>query len=77
MRKAIASAFFHHAVRLKGIGEYVNMRTSMPCYLHPTSALYGYVNEYLVYHELVYTTKVEEFVGILLTAIRNTCNAQQ
>lgn len=40
-RKVIASAYFHNAARLKGIGEYVNMRTGMPCYLHPTSALYG------------------------------------
>lgn len=31
----------------------------MPCYLHPTSALYGLgtTPEYVVYHELVYTTK--------------------
>jgi pre-mRNA-splicing factor ATP-dependent RNA helicase DHX38/PRP16 len=40
-RKVIASGYFHNAARLKGIGEYVNMRTGMPCYLHPTSALYG------------------------------------
>jgi len=31
----------------------------MPCYLHPTSALYGLgtTPEYVVYHELVYTSK--------------------
>ena len=31
----------------------------MPCFLHPTSALYGlgYTPDYIVYHELVYTTK--------------------
>jgi len=59
VRKAISSSFFHHAARMKGIGEYVNLQTSIPCFLHPTSALYGlgYTPEYLVYHELVYTTK--------------------
>jgi len=59
VRKSIASAYFHNATRLKGIGEYYNLRTGMPCYLHPTSALYGlgYTPEYLIYHELVYTTK--------------------
>jgi pre-mRNA-splicing factor ATP-dependent RNA helicase DHX38/PRP16 len=59
VRKAVSASFFHHAARMKGIGEYVNLQTSMPCYLHPTSALYGlgYTPEYLVYHELVYTTK--------------------
>eukprot|EP01125_Pyxidicula_operculata_P017655 TRINITY_DN6217_c0_g1_i1.p1 TRINITY_DN6217_c0_g1~~TRINITY_DN6217_c0_g1_i1.p1 ORF type:complete len:1142 (+),score=298.97 TRINITY_DN6217_c0_g1_i1:1069-4494(+) len=59
VRKAISSSYFHNAARLKGIGEYVNLRTGMPCFLHPTSALYGLGStpEYLVYHELVYTTK--------------------
>jgi len=59
VRKAIASAYFHHAARLKGLGEYINLKTGMPCFLHPSSALYGlgYTPEYLVYHELVCTTK--------------------
>lgn len=44
---------------MKGIGEYVNCRNGMPCFLHPTSSLYGlgYTPDYIVYHELVYTTK--------------------
>ncbi|CAK9297774.1 unnamed protein product [Gordionus sp. m RMFG-2023] len=59
VRKCICSSFFHHAARLKGIGEYVNLRTGMPCHLHPTSALYGmgYTPDYVVYHELIMTSK--------------------
>ena len=59
VRKAICSAFFHNAAKFKGIGEYVNCRSGIPCHLHPTSALYGlgYTPDYIVYHELVYTTK--------------------
>jgi len=41
VRKTICAAYFHHAVKQKGIGEYVNLRSGMPCHLHPTSALYG------------------------------------
>lgn len=43
----------------QGLGEYVNMRTGMPCHLHPTSALFGmgYTPDYIVYHELVMTSK--------------------
>ena len=41
VRKAICSAYFHNAARIKSIGEYQNCRTGMPCHLHPTSALYG------------------------------------
>lgn len=59
VRKCICSAFFLQAARLKGIGEYINCRTGMPCHLHPTSALFGmgYTPDYVVYHELVMTTK--------------------
>ena len=59
VRKCICSAYFHQAARLKGIGEYVNLRTGMPCHLHPTSALFGmgYTPDYIVYHELVMTSK--------------------
>nr|CAB3454409.1 unnamed protein product [Digitaria exilis] len=59
VRKAICSAYFHNSARLKGIGEYVNCRNGMPCHLHPSSALYGlgYTPDYVVYHELVLTTK--------------------
>eukprot|EP00300_Choanocystis_sp_HF-7_P009691 c16578_g1_i1.p1 GENE.c16578_g1_i1~~c16578_g1_i1.p1 ORF type:complete len:197 (+),score=63.58 c16578_g1_i1:26-592(+) len=59
VRKAVCSGYFHNSAKLKGIGEYINQFTSMPCYLHPSSALYGagYTPDYIVYHELVYTTK--------------------
>jgi len=59
IRKCICSAYFHQAARLKGIGEYVNLRNGMPCHLHPTSALYGmgYSPDYVVYHELIMTAK--------------------
>jgi pre-mRNA-splicing factor ATP-dependent RNA helicase DHX38/PRP16 len=59
VRKAICSAYFHNAARMKGIGEYSNCRTGMPCHVHPSSALYGMgaAPDYIVYHELVYTHK--------------------
>jgi len=59
LRKSICSAYFQNAARFKAIGEYLNLRNGMPCYLHPTSALYGlgYTPDYVVYHELVMTSK--------------------
>lgn len=59
VRKAVCSAYFHNAAKLKGVGEYVNSRNGMPCHLHPSSALYGlgYTPDYVVYHELILTTK--------------------
>ncbi|KAE8719683.1 RNA helicase family protein isoform 3 [Hibiscus syriacus] len=65
IRKAIRSAYFHNAARLKGDGEYVNCRNGMPCHLHPSSALYGlgYTPEYVVYHELILTTEYMQCVS--------------
>ena len=59
VRKCICSAYFHQSARVKGIGEYINMRSGLACHLHPTSALYGrgYTPDYIVYHELVMTSK--------------------
>merc|ERR1719253_1746460 len=59
VRKAICAGYFHQAGKLRGIGEYVNLRTKIPCHLHPTSALYGlgYTPDYIVYHEVVLTVK--------------------
>lgn len=52
------------AVCSQGIGEYVNVRTGMPCHLHPTSSLFGmgYTPDYIIYHELVMTTKVKSLL---------------
>ncbi|OHT08743.1 helicase [Tritrichomonas foetus] len=59
VRKAVCSAYFHQTARLKGLSEYVNLHTGIQCFLHPSSALagLGYVPEYIVYHELVLTSK--------------------
>lgn len=59
VRETICGSYFHNAAKLKGIGEYVNLLSNIPCNLHPGSALYGlgYTPDYVVYHELVMTTK--------------------
>lgn len=41
VRQAVSSAYFTNAARMKGVGEYENLRTAMKCHLHPTSSLYG------------------------------------
>ncbi|PVU90535.1 hypothetical protein BB561_004829 [Smittium simulii] len=59
VRKCICNAYFHHAAMVKSLGVYRSLRTGMPVHLHPTSALYGmgYTPDYIVYHELIYTSK--------------------
>lgn len=59
VRQAVSSAYFVNAARMKGVGEYENLRTAIKCHLHPTSSLYGigFTPDYVVYHELVLTSK--------------------
>jgi len=59
IRKCICSGYYHQAAKVKGIGEYINLRTSVTVQLHPTSALYGlgFLPDYVVYHELILTSK--------------------
>jgi pre-mRNA-splicing factor ATP-dependent RNA helicase DHX38/PRP16 len=59
IRKCICSGYYHQAAKVKGIGEYINLRTSVTVQLHPTSSLYGlgYLPDYVIYHELILTSK--------------------
>lgn len=59
VRQCICSGYYHQSAKRKGLGEYVNLRTSVTMALHPTSALYnsGDPPDYVVYHELILTSK--------------------
>ncbi|KAI9662315.1 MAG: DEAH-box RNA helicase prp16 [Bathelium mastoideum] len=59
LRRCICAGYYHQAAKVRGLGEYVNLRTSVTVQLHPTSALYGlgYLPDYVVYHELILTSK--------------------
>ncbi|PWN35355.1 P-loop containing nucleoside triphosphate hydrolase protein [Meira miltonrushii] len=59
IRKCIVTGFFHQAAKAKGIGEYVNARTGVPLYLHPTSSVSGagVQPSFLVFHEVIQTSK--------------------
>ncbi|KAL1985613.1 hypothetical protein VTN96DRAFT_7593 [Rasamsonia emersonii] len=65
IRKCICSGYYHQAARVKGLGEFINLRTNVTMQLHPTSALYGlgYVPDYVVYHELILTSK--EYMSVV------------
>ncbi|KAF4594648.1 pre-mRNA splicing factor ATP-dependent RNA helicase prp16 [Ophiocordyceps camponoti-floridani] len=59
IRRCVCSGYYHQAARYRGSGEYINLRTNVAVQLHPTSALYGgHPPDYVVYHELVLTSKV-------------------
>ena len=65
IRHCICAGYYHQAAHVKGIGEYINLRSSVSMQLHPTSALYGlgYQPDYTVYHELILTSR--EYMSIV------------
>jgi len=57
IRKAIASGFFTHAARKDPTEGYRTMIEGQPVYIHPSSALFNKNPDWVIYHELILTTK--------------------
>lgn len=57
MRKAICSGFFRNAAKKDPQEGYKTLVEGTPVYIHPSSALFNRNPEWLVYHELVLTTR--------------------
>ena len=59
VRKAICSAYFFNSAKIRSIGSYINLLNGLPTNLHPSSSLcsLGNVPEFVVYHEVVLTSK--------------------
>ncbi|TFK77464.1 ATP-dependent RNA helicase DHX8 [Pluteus cervinus] len=57
VRRAICSGFFRHAAKKDPQEGYKTLVEGTPVYIHPSSALFNRNPEWLVYHELVLTTR--------------------
>jgi ATP-dependent RNA helicase DHX8/PRP22 len=57
IRKAITAGFFSHAARKDPKEGYRTLIDGQQIYIHPSSALFNRAPEWVVYHELVLTTK--------------------
>lgn len=55
--KAIASGFFFHAARKDAQEGYKTLVEQQPVYIHPSSAVFQSQPDWVIYHELVLTTK--------------------
>ncbi|XP_028656562.1 pre-mRNA-splicing factor ATP-dependent RNA helicase DHX16 [Erpetoichthys calabaricus] len=56
IRKAITSGFFYHTSRLSKSG-YITVKHQQTVFIHPNSSLFDENPRWLIYHELVFTTK--------------------
>ncbi|KAK9905350.1 hypothetical protein M0R45_000285 [Rubus argutus] len=57
IRKAITAGFFFHGARKDPQEGYRTLVENQPVYIHPSSALFQRQPDWIIYHELVMTTK--------------------
>lgn len=65
VRKCIVAGFFTNAAKKDAQDGYKTMVENQPVYIHPSSALFNKNPEWVIYHELVLTTK--EYMRNVLT----------
>ncbi|KAF2077322.1 hypothetical protein CYY_001388 [Polysphondylium violaceum] len=57
IRKCIASGFFYHTARLDKTGLFRTTKHNQSVQIHPSSCLFQTPPKWVIYHELVFTTK--------------------
>jgi HrpA-like RNA helicase len=57
VRRAVVSGYFTHAAKKDPKEGYMTMVEGNPVFIHPSSALFNKNPEWVLYHELVLTTK--------------------
>ena len=57
IRKAVTAGYFYHTSRLSKGGNYKTMKHNQTVMIHPNSSMFEDLPRFLVYHELVFTTK--------------------
>jgi HrpA-like RNA helicase len=55
--QAITSGFFFHAARKDPQEGYKSVVENQPVFIHPSSALFQQQPDWVIYHELILTTK--------------------
>jgi pre-mRNA-splicing factor ATP-dependent RNA helicase DHX16 len=57
IRKAITAGFFYHGARLSKGGQYKTVKQQHTVQVHPNSSLFEEQPRWMIYYELVFTTK--------------------
>jgi pre-mRNA-splicing factor ATP-dependent RNA helicase DHX16 len=55
--KAVTAGFFYHTARLQKSLDYRTVKSQLTVHIHPSSSLHGTQPRWVVYHELMFTTK--------------------
>ncbi|TNV84818.1 hypothetical protein FGO68_gene10396 [Halteria grandinella] len=57
VRKAFASGFFYNTAKLSKSGNYKTLKNQHTVHIHPSSSMFETLPKWVIYHELVFTTK--------------------
>lgn len=57
IRKTITSGFFFHSAKKDPKGGYRTQLDDHQVYIHPSSSLFNKEPEWVIYHELIFTSK--------------------
>ncbi|XP_023018390.1 pre-mRNA-splicing factor ATP-dependent RNA helicase DHX16-like [Leptinotarsa decemlineata] len=57
IRKAITAGYFYHIAKLSKAGNYKTVKHNQSVTIHPNSSLFEELPRWILYHELVFTTK--------------------
>ena len=57
IRKAVTAGYFYHTSRLSKGGNYKTVKHNQTVMIHPNSSMFEELPRWLIYHELVFTTK--------------------
>ena len=57
VRKAFASGFFYNTAKLTKSGSYKTLKNQHTVHIHPSSSMFETLPKWVIYHELVFTTK--------------------
>ena len=55
--KAVTAGYFYHTARLSKCGSYRTVQHNQPALIHPSSSMVGELPRWIIYHELVSTSK--------------------
>ncbi|XP_023703200.1 pre-mRNA-splicing factor ATP-dependent RNA helicase DHX16 [Cryptotermes secundus] len=57
IRKAITAGYFYHVARLSKGGQYKTVKHQQTVMIHPNSSMFEDLPRWVIYHELMFTTK--------------------
>lgn len=57
IRKAVTAGYFYHGAKLSKSGNYKTIKHNQTVLIHPNSSLFEELPRWVLYHELVFTTK--------------------